>query len=68
MSAAWLLALGLTLGGCATVSPWERERLASRRMQLDPDPMAAELEQQTHDHREAASGGLGGAGGGCGCN
>lgn len=60
-----LLAL---LSACATVAPYERERLADREMQIDPDPLWAEMEQHTHDYREGASGGLGGGGGGCGCN
>lgn len=71
MRYAWLalsLSVVSTLGGCATVAPWERGRLADRAMQLDPDPLASELEQHTHDYREGANGGFGGAGGGCGCN
>ena len=64
------LALATLVGpvGCATVAPWERERLAARGMQLDPDPLAVELDQHTHEVREAASGGFGSGGGGCGCN
>lgn len=58
----------LVTSGCATVRPWERERLADRAMHLDADPLAAEMEQHNHDYREGASGGFGGAGGGCGCN
>ena len=60
--------LSAVLVGCATVAPYERERLAERAMELDPDPLWAEMEQHTHDYREGASGGLGGGGGGCGCN
>ena len=56
------------LAGCAAVAPYERERLADRAMQIDPDPLSAEMEQHTHDYREGASGGFGGGGGGCGCN
>lgn len=63
-----LLLAGAALGGCATVSPWERERLTARGMQLDPDPLAVELDQHTHEVREGATGGFGSGGGGCGCN
>jgi hypothetical protein len=62
---AWAL---VAAGGCATVAPYERERLADRSMELDPDPLWSEMEQHTHDYREGAAGGLGGGGGGCGCN
>jgi len=54
--------------GCATVPPWQRETLAARSMQLDADPLAAELQEHTHEVREGASGGAGAGGGGCGCN
>jgi len=67
-SVAVALMLAGLLGGCATVAPYERERLADRAMQLDPDPLHAEMEQHNHDYREGASGGFGGGGGGCGCN
>jgi len=70
----WALAISFVLGllaggaGCATVHPWERERLAARDMQLDPDGLALDLEEHTHEVREAAAGGFGSGGGGCGCN
>jgi hypothetical protein len=54
--------------GCATVAPYERERLADRAMALDPDALLVEVEQHTHEYREGTTGGLGGGGGGCGCN
>ena len=53
--------------GCATVPPWKRERLAARAMQLEADPLAAELAEHTHEVREGARGGAGAGGGGCGC-
>lgn len=66
---AAVLVLGIVaLGGCATVAPWERERLTARGMRLDPDPLAVEVDQHTHEVREGASGGFGAGGGGCGCN
>lgn len=63
-----VLALVVACAGCATVAPYERERLAERAMQLDPDPLERKVEQHTHEYREGASGGFGGGGGGCGCN
>jgi hypothetical protein len=63
-----LLAVGaLTAGGCATVQPWQRGRLADRRMMFDPDD--AEVAYMTHwqEAREASSGGYGVQSGGCGC-
>ncbi len=62
-----LLLAGLTLAGCATVRPSEREVLS--RPEMDP---ADDLEEEVfHSHIEAAReggfGGHGAAGGGCGC-
>lgn len=62
-----LLAL-IELTGCATVQPWERGRLARPQMALDPNPLLAAIDAHTYDSKEAASGGIGPAGGGCGCN
>ena len=51
-----------------TVAPWEREVLAKEEMSWIPDPLEQTLENQIYFSKEAASGGLGSAGGGCGCN
>ncbi|HEX4456712.1 MAG TPA: DUF4266 domain-containing protein [Polyangia bacterium] len=59
--------VSLTVGGCATVKPWQRESLAQPGMTLDATPSAA-AEQHMLESREASVGGFGGAGGGCGCN
>lgn len=66
----WLFigALCAALPACATIRPYERERLADRGMQLDPSALDTELEQHVHDYREGTAGGMGGGGGGCGCN
>jgi hypothetical protein len=56
------------LFGCASVAPWERANLAKKKMQMDPDGVAAQLEQHVFEYREGASGGYGSVGGGCGCN
>jgi hypothetical protein len=60
--------LAWSLGGCATILPYERERLAQRDMQLASSPEMSLAEGHATEVREGAVGGLGGAGGGCGCN
>ncbi len=62
-----LLAL-ISLLACSHVSPWQRERLASPKMQLGDDPEADLLEEHVFQYREGSVGGYGGGGGGCGCN
>lgn len=51
-----------------TVRPWEKEFLAKKIMQIDPDPLEAKFKQHIFDSKEGASGGYGVAGGGCGCS
>jgi hypothetical protein len=60
--------LALALAGCATVKPWEKEKLAERKMQFAPDPDEDELDLHMQEAREGSVGGHGSAGGGCGCN
>jgi hypothetical protein len=60
--------LACTLFGCATVAPYERERLAKRDMQFEPDPDGSAGEEHATAYREGSSGGSGSKGGGCGCN
>jgi hypothetical protein len=62
------LVLGLVLGGCATVKPYERGLLAKPKMQLEPSPEGALLENHVYDYREGSAGASGAVGGGCGCN
>jgi len=57
---------GLT--ACAEVKPWQRGRLAKAQMALDADPLLSGIDAHTYNSKEAASGGIGPAGGGCGCN
>jgi uncharacterized protein DUF4266 len=66
-SVAGLLGL-LWVGGCATVAPYERERLARRDMQLERDADANAGEEHATAYREGSSGGGSSSGGGCGCN
>ena len=62
------VALALAAAGCAAPQAYERGRLAKPKMQLEPDPDAAILEQHVFEYREGSAGGYGGGGGGCGCN
>lgn len=58
----------VALSGCATVKPYEMERLADPIMAYDAE--AAEHARELHwiEAREGSTGGAGGAGGGCACN
>jgi hypothetical protein len=64
-----LLALAaLAATACAPVQPWEKGRLARPGMALDHDPLLTAMDDHVYSSKEAASGGVGPAGGGCGCN
>ena len=54
-------------GGCATVQPWERARLADRCMMFDPDSDQNAYVAHWQESREGSSGGTGVQSGGCGC-
>jgi len=60
----------LSLCACAyqPVQPWERDILAQQKMQLEPYPLDAALDEHTYFSKEASRGGAGVGGGGCGCN
>ena len=60
--------MAILLAGCATVAPYERERLARRDMQLDRNAELNAGQDHATAYREGASGGEGTSGGGCGCN
>lgn len=64
---ALVLALCAT-AGCATVKPYEREYLSRPSMDLEREATEAKFYSHVLDAREGATGGLGTAGGGCGCN
>lgn len=65
----WIqVAMIIGLCGCAAVAPYERERLASRDMQMQRNEDASAGEQHANAYREASSGAEGTSGGGCGCN
>lgn len=58
----------LAVGGCATVKPYEREYLTRPSMDFQREATEAKFYSHVLDAREGATGGLGNAGGGCGCN
>ena len=68
MPIALALIVLVTAEGCATVAPYERERLARRDMQLSRSPDATAGEEHAAAYREGSSGAVGASGGGCGCN
>lgn len=58
-----------TLGGCATVAPYERETLAQQEMDVAEREARAEVfRAHVHDSRRGAMSVSGHGGGGCGCN
>jgi hypothetical protein len=61
-------ALLLGAAGCATVAPYERERLAKPDMDVSRNADAKAGEEHATAYREGSSGGMGSSGGGCGCN
>ncbi len=63
-----LAGLGLGLGGCATVQPWERATLADYTMNPGRDPLHNTMFEHIYFSREASTGGRGVGGSGCGCN
>ena len=61
-----LIVVGLFLGACTKVAPYERGMLAHPTM--TPEEIAIGLDGHVRAVSEGAAGGLGGGGGGCGCN
>jgi hypothetical protein len=60
-------AAALAAGGCATVQPWQRGRLADPNMLFDADGSQTAYMAHWQEAREASSGGYGTQSGGCGC-
>lgn len=56
------------LTGCATVAPYERERLSRPDMGAEPAPELSAGADHAKAYREGASGAVGTSAGGCGCN
>lgn len=65
---AWMFLPLVMASGCAEVKPWERGPLAHRCMRAVPQASRGQLREHVMAVREGASGGLGGAGAGCGCD
>jgi hypothetical protein len=63
-----LMSLNQVACSMQPVQPWERDSLALRKMQLDPYPNDAFLDEHIYFSKEASRGGAGVGGGGCGCN
>ena len=61
-------ALAWAMAGCATVAPYQRERLSRADMELDRSPDLRASQQHATAYREGSSGAEGASGGGCGCN
>jgi hypothetical protein len=64
----WALLLAVAAAGCATVAPYERERLARPDMDPAHGGDATAGEEHATAYREGSSGAIGASGGGCGCN
>ncbi|HEY3382682.1 MAG TPA: DUF4266 domain-containing protein [Vicinamibacterales bacterium] len=64
---AGALLLAALTGGCATVQPWQRGRLADPCMVFDYDGGQADFASHWQTAREGSAGGFGVQGGGCGC-
>jgi uncharacterized protein DUF4266 len=62
-----LLIATLLAGGCATVQPWQRGRLADPAMVFDADSSQTAYTAHWQEAREGAAGGSGVQSGGCGC-
>ncbi|HEX4355714.1 MAG TPA: DUF4266 domain-containing protein [Polyangiales bacterium] len=65
---AFCLFVCLGASACATVAPYERERLARPDMELGRNDDAKSGEEHAAAYREGSSGAMGSTGGGCGCN
>ena len=67
LAIAGLLTAALMAGGCATVQPWERGRLADPAMIFDADTSQVSYMTHWQEAREGSAGGFGVQSGGCGC-
>lgn len=68
LRAAFTLVCTLVLTGCATVAPYERERLAKPDMAEGSSEDARAGQDHATAYREGSTGASGGTGAGCGCN
>lgn len=63
-----LLLVAVLANSCASVSAYERERLADPIMAFETDSKENARFTKAMEAREGSTGGNGGAGGGCACN
>ncbi len=63
-----LATLALSIDACATVHPWQRERLAAPCMQMDGPGGATAYEEHVRAIRVGDVHAGANGGGGCGCN
>ena len=61
------LGIALLMGGCVTVQPWQRGRLAHPAMIFDANGGMVSYMTHWQEAREGAAGGFGVQSGGCGC-
>jgi hypothetical protein len=62
-----LAGAAVAAGGCATVQPWERGKLANPCMVFDANGQLVAFDNHWQESREGSAGGFGIQGGGCGC-
>jgi len=62
-----LIAAASLHAGCASVAPWERDRLAEPQMAAEPEPALRLYREHVYRSREAAGAARVDEGGGCGC-
>jgi Domain of unknown function (DUF4266) len=55
------------LSGCAAVKQKDREVLSDPILQVRPDDLGRQIEEENRSRREGSIGGGSAAGGGCGC-
>lgn len=69
-AAALFLGALASLTGCAAMSvkPWDRDLLAEKKMNFNPQPTHMALDDHIYFSKEGSTGGLNVGGGGCGCN
>ena len=65
---AGLLLAAVTISGCATVHPWDRDLMAKKTMRFVPLPHEMAVDDHIYFSKEGSTGGMDAAGGGCGCN
>ncbi|HET8935177.1 MAG TPA: DUF4266 domain-containing protein [Polyangiales bacterium] len=63
-----LLTAAFWLGACATVAPYDRERLSRPDMTSEADADLHAAADHAKAYREGSSGATGTSAGGCGCN